>query len=232
MIETLEQQRGALVAAKENLEGTVLKRTRELEDSRAMAESANNAKSVFLANMSHELRTPLTSIIGFRELLEHDDGLTADQREKLYLIGHSSEHLLELINDVLDFSKVEAGQIELESEVFELREAIETAMDLVAHRAAGKGIEIGYIVHAPLPELVIGDSTRLKQVLLNLLNNAIKFTEQGEVIVEVSAKPSTVAEDDADAYSFQFSVRDTGIGIPDAAIERLFKSFSQADALG
>gem|GEM_PF-6573842 len=230
MIETLDQQRGALVSAKENLEDTVLKRTRELEDSRAMAESANNAKSVFLANMSHELRTPLTSIIGFRELLEHDDGLTADQREKLYLIGHSSEHLLELINDVLDFSKVEAGQIELESEVFELREAIETAMDLVAHRAAGKGIEIGYIVHAPLPELVIGDSTRLKQVLLNLLNNAIKFTEQGEVIVEVSANPQNNGNDEADTFAFEFSVRDTGIGIPEAAIRRLFKSFSQADA--
>lgn len=230
MIETLDLQRTELVSAKDNLEATVLRRTRELEDSRAMAESANNAKSVFLANMSHELRTPLTSIIGFRELLEHDTGLSADQREKLYLIGHSSEHLLELINDVLDFSKVEAGQIELESEVFELRESIESAMDLVAHRATSKGIEIGYLVHAPVPELIIGDSTRLKQVLLNLLNNALKFTEQGEVIVEVSAKSSQAAASDDDIYNFEFSVRDTGIGIPEASIERLFKSFSQADA--
>lgn len=230
MIETLDLQRTELVSAKDNLEATVLKRTRELEDSRAMAESANNAKSVFLANMSHELRTPLTSIIGFRELLEHDSGLTADQREKLYLIGHSSEHLLELINDVLDFSKVEAGQIELESEVFELRESIESALDLVAHRAASKGIEIGYLVHAPIPELVIGDSTRLKQVLLNLLNNALKFTEQGEVIVEVSARTNTTDSAENDTYCFDFSVRDTGIGISEEAIERLFKSFSQADA--
>jgi signal transduction histidine kinase len=206
------------------LEAVVQTRSAQLREAPHRAELASEAKSSFLANMSHEIRTPMTAILGYADLLSDDSVEPADVRDHAAIIKTNGEHLLQVLNDILDLSKIEANRVVVESLIVDLPRLVEEVVLTLELRARGKGIALEADIAEDAPETIVTDPTKLRQILVNLVSNAVKFTEKGEVRIRVRPEPR------ADGLWLAFEVTDTGIGMSPEQVARLFQPFTQADS--
>ncbi|MGY6529078.1 MAG: response regulator [Cyanobacterium sp.] len=218
---TLLEQEKSLKEINQKLEQKVEDRTKELEKAKEMAEKANRAKSEFLSSMSHELRTPLNAILGFAQLMEDDQNLSPENKENLTIISTSGKHLLSLINDVLDLSKIEAGEITLNENLFNIREMLASIESMLQIKATEKNLQLKFLLQENLPEYIITDEGKLRQVLLNLLSNSIKFTKKGTV---------SLCAELSNPQTLHFRIEDTGVGIAPDEMSKLFSSFFQSQS--
>ncbi len=229
--EALRKRSSEITREARRLNWQLVRKSKQLEEAKLKAEAASQSKSEFLANVSHEIRTPMNAILGMTELALTSEP-TAEQKRYFTTVKSSADALLQIIDDILDFSKIEAGKLDLHPISFKLRDTMNDTLEVLAARAAEKDIELACQVSNRVPDLVVGDANRLRQVLMNLVGNAIKFTDKGEVFVTVEATGDTDAQPSQQsdsALNVHFVVTDTGIGIPKEKQEVIFESFVQAD---